>query len=422
MHSWHRRIGVAVVLALVITALPLFSASALAPHTSAFQRTWQRTDLDPTVRPYRTWIWGPGAFSAAMWENYAEAPGGRRLVQYYDKSRMEDNSYRAPDAPWDVSNGLLVKELITGEMQVGDSDFEPHVPAAVNVAGDADDPNGPMYSTFTTLLDAAPYDAGATINKRLSRNGTVSDDPTLAQFGVTAGELVDVPGIRHRVASPFWAFMTSSGQVYENGSFVNAALFQNPYYATGYPITEAYWANVKVGGTQRDVLMQCFERRCLTYDPSNPSEWQVEMGNVGQHYYTWRHGAAIPGEPPAITDPDYDVLNPAPLVEWSFGRQGDALLYLQNDSPYPMQVTFDGPISYTLTVEANPDSIVYPTPEAYPGCDPDGPTGVTMLPPGNYRVTLDYLGGSVRPGRSHWTIIPGATYGACYFIVQQDIS
>ena len=38
--------------------------------------------------------------------------------------------------------------------------------------------------------------------------------------------------------------------------------------------------------------MQCFERRCLTYTPDNPDGWQVEAGNVGQHYYAWRYGAA----------------------------------------------------------------------------------------------------------------------------------
>ncbi len=94
----------------------------------------------------------------------------------------------------------------------------------------------------------------------------------------------------HRVASVFWQFMNAQGTVYENGQFVSAQLFQNPYYATGYPIAEAYWAAVKVGGQQRDVLMQCFERRCLTYTPANPAEWQVEMGNVGQHYFAWRYG------------------------------------------------------------------------------------------------------------------------------------
>ena len=100
---------------------------------------------------------------------------------------------------------------------------------------------------------------------------------------------VIVPGIDHQVAAPFWDFMTSSGTVYEDGAYLNAALFPDPYYATGYPITEAYWADVLVGGTERLVLMQCFERRCLTYTPGNPEGWQVEAGNVGQHYHTWRY-------------------------------------------------------------------------------------------------------------------------------------
>jgi hypothetical protein len=47
---------------------------------------------------------------------------------------------------------------------------------------------------------------------------------------------------------------------------------------------------VLVGGVARDVLIQCFERRCLTHTPSNPPGWQVEAGNVGLHYYRWRYG------------------------------------------------------------------------------------------------------------------------------------
>ncbi|HEX5165535.1 MAG TPA: hypothetical protein VFV93_09080, partial [Thermomicrobiales bacterium] len=56
------------------------------------------------------------------------------------------------------------------------------------------------------------------------------------------------------------------------------------------PITEAYWATVKVNNQYVDVLMQCFERRCLTYTPGNPDGWKVEAGNVGLHYYVWRYG------------------------------------------------------------------------------------------------------------------------------------
>ncbi len=50
--------------------------------------------------------------------------------------------------------------------------------------------------------------------------------------------------------------------------------------------------------------MQCFERRCLTYTPSNATGWQVEAGNVGRHYYTWRYGQ-LPrtDQPPSESSP-----------------------------------------------------------------------------------------------------------------------
>jgi Tol biopolymer transport system component len=50
---------------------------------------------------------------------------------------------------------------------------------------------------------------------------------------------------------------------------------------------------------EKDVLVQLFERRVLTYTPSNPAGFQVEMGNVGQHYYRWRYMLTpVPNPPP----------------------------------------------------------------------------------------------------------------------------
>jgi LPXTG-site transpeptidase (sortase) family protein len=65
-------------------------------------------------------------------------------------------------------------------------------------------------------------------------------------------------------------------------------------YALGYPITEPFWVKARVGGQDKDVLIQAFERRVLSYTPSNAAGWQVEMGNVGRHYDDWRyHGDKI---------------------------------------------------------------------------------------------------------------------------------
>jgi len=214
----------------------------------------------------RTWIWGPEANTDVISEPYAEFPGGTRQVQYYDKSRMEINNPDGdPENLFYVTNGLLVVELMTGNLQKGDNTFEHHNPAIVNVAGDSDDPTGPTYATMALLRDLPPLDDNAVITQRVDRAGTVTDDPSLAAQQVTAAYHVVVPGLDHQIAEPFWSFMNSSGLVKADGQYVNQALFTNPFYATGYPITEAYWASVKVANTYRLVLMQCFERRCLTY-------------------------------------------------------------------------------------------------------------------------------------------------------------
>jgi hypothetical protein len=56
----------------------------------------------------------------------------------------------------------------------------------------------------------------------------------------------------------------------------------------GLPISEPYWIETQVDGQATMVLIQAFERRTLTYTPSNPEGWQVESGNVGIHYRLWR--------------------------------------------------------------------------------------------------------------------------------------
>jgi hypothetical protein len=55
-------------------------------------------------------------------------------------------------------------------------------------------------------------------------------------------------------------------------------------------MSEPFWMRARVGGEETWVLVQAFERRVLTYTPTNPIAYQVEMGNVGQHYHAWRYG------------------------------------------------------------------------------------------------------------------------------------
>ena len=139
---------------LVFTLVQVLAADPANPD---FQRTWQRPDQPvKTGQVNRTWMWGPAAMDGATFEPYAESPNGQRLVQYFDKARMEiTNPGGDATTDWYVTNGLLVVELMSGKLQLGDGDFEQHEPATLNVAGDADDPNGPTYATMR-LLTSAP--------------------------------------------------------------------------------------------------------------------------------------------------------------------------------------------------------------------------------------------------------------------------
>ncbi len=301
----------------------------------AYDRVWQRTDSPVAAGAQaRTWMWGPEPISKVMFEPYAEAPNGFRTVLYQEKSRMEITDPNAdPNSIWYVTNGLATVELMTGNLQLGNNTFEQHEPAEINVAGDGDDPNGPTYVTFAGLRDRPPSAIGSIISATVDRAGDVGDDPSLATEGVTAAQLV--PETQHTVASVFWDFMNSSGTVSENGQYVNAKLFDNPFFATGFPVTEAYWATVRIGGVERTVLVQAFERRVLTYTPGNPEGFLVEAGNVGSHYLTWLEEVTRPepsgpgGEPPSDNPPPDigELLGAAdfanwPEVETTFGDTG----------------------------------------------------------------------------------------------------
>ena len=329
---------------------PLSAGVFPDPALDPFQFTWQRTDA-PVADGVtaRTWMWGPDTYTLqGLLERYDESPGGERLVVYFDKSRMEITDPNGdPNSIWYVTNGLLATELITGRMQVGNNAFVERQPAQVNVAGDAGDPDGPTYATFGSLLDEPARPEGSVIIQEVSRSGGLTNDSSLEFYEVVVG-YVD-PVTNHGIAQPFWEFMNSSGTVYEDGAYVTAPLFEDPYFATGRPITEAYWAIVQVAGSPRDVLMQCFERRCLTYTPGNPAGFVVEAGNVGLHYYNWRYIEPTPDAYP----PSGELLYASDLTDWGddsiesgeffaeggtyhiiANADGSPFIYLESDSPY----------------------------------------------------------------------------------------
>lgn len=291
----------------------VYSQSPLTPSSNpiadtAFQTVWEYTDLPvqanvPSMRP-RSWVWGPQPLTAGMQEPFAEGAGGTRLVQYFDKSRMELND----PASGQVTNGLLVVEMIQGRVQVGTASFEERQPSDQAVAGDPAEinPNTPTYRAFRSV--AAPVNSqhaedrtGQVVTDVLAADGTTSQNLALADYGVTLAYYEQQSG--HNIANVFTDYFAQQGLIYENGNYHQAQIV-DWLFAAGLPLSEPYWAKVYISGQEKDVLIQAFERRIVTYTPSNDPDWRVEMGNVGQHYLLWRYGTLNPeGQQSSTSEP-----------------------------------------------------------------------------------------------------------------------
>lgn len=295
-----------VFLTTLVPMLPMDAAAATEEFADpAFKHVWDRTDYLVSLSAVeRSWYWGPKPSHQSQ-ERYGADPGDSRLVQYFDKSRMEINNPNGDrNSQWFVTNGLLVKELISGQMQVGDSQWEARDPADIPVAGDPQNvnPKTPTYRALAGLASLqndkpAPNRVGQSVDETIGPDGKTGESANLGLYAGTKIVQYD-DHLRHNIPQAFWDFMTSKGPVLVDGQVKNETLI-DWVFVMGYPITEPYWARVVVGGRERDVMMQAFERRVLTYTPSNATNWQVEMGNVGQHYYDWRYSSSAMAVEPA---------------------------------------------------------------------------------------------------------------------------
>ncbi len=285
--SW--RLWYALLAAVLILPLVVFGTGATttraedAPANAAFKAIVERTDLPVALgSAKRSWLWGPGGFKTDQGEPYADSPGGKRLVQYYDKARLEINNPTSGG----VTSGLLAKELMTGQLQQGDTKFETRGPSSISVAGDIDDVLSPSYADLGLLFDRPAFTVSTVITTFIRPDGTQAGLSSLSQYNVTAVEYA--AGSKHTIANVFKDFLNSSGPVFVNNATTQAKIFDSSLFTTGLPLTEPYWTRAKIGGKVQDVLVQGFERRVMTYTPGNPEGFKVETGNVGRHYVEWR--------------------------------------------------------------------------------------------------------------------------------------
>lgn len=280
----------------------------------AFRTFWVRTDLLPEQGVVkRTYIWGPPLLTAPdgprlpRTEPYRESETGQRTVQYFEKGRMElapgtaPASSTAPTAAR-VTAGLLVKEMVGGLIQIGGTQTQQFAPAGVPVVGDPANNPAPTYAalaplaTLTEGSHTAPDRTGQRLDGALDAKGTAVPLTGVAEPTTYAYHVRETG---HNIAAPFWQFLTQDAPTLnERGAVAGGKLFEPPFFAVGLPITEPYWTRATVGGQMRDVLIQAFERRILSFTPANPDGFKVEMGNVGTAYTRWRYGPAA--EPPAV--------------------------------------------------------------------------------------------------------------------------
>ena len=262
-----RRFGLgALASCLLLAALLVSQGNAVHGATAyadpQFQQQWQQGEaLTPN-------FWGPVSTAKdGQQESYVEA-GGQRLVQYFDKGRMELTN-------GSVTNGLLASEIVKGQVQVGDATFQAKASPAIPIAGDNDNP-GPTYAQLgnsaASLLAPATSSVGSQVTASVAADGTVgANGTTTGNTNIAAFD----DATQHNVPGVFADYRAKAG-----------------LQTIGLAISEPFLASVKVAGAQKIVLIQIFERRVLTFTASNDAAFQVEMGNIGQHYVQWRYTGA----------------------------------------------------------------------------------------------------------------------------------
>jgi hypothetical protein len=275
-------------------------------NKAAFDQTWNSTDRMVYTNQRQSWLWGPQPFTGTLLEDAGQ--GNVRVVQYWDKGRME----RTPDGKGGflTSVGSLAWELLTGKINLGNGQTSDVGAAKIPLVGPEKDTdrniaaraaNQPLPDKLApTYADAAieaakptkDY-AGVPVTWMLMPGGKI--EPFAVGTQPPANVLLtgfdDVT--KHNVADVFARWYNQTFLTSPDGNpdhTLTAQLKDNTAgLDPGHPLTDPFWVTVTVDGVDRLVLIQIFERWTLTYSPSNPAGWQIELGNVGLHYYEWRY-------------------------------------------------------------------------------------------------------------------------------------
>ena len=148
-----------------------------------------------------------------------------------------------------------------------------------HVTGDAGDTTAPTYASFYPVSNAAgdhrdPDRTGQDVTSTLDRAGRVGTSTAGTTPGSRIAYYEKLTG--HNIPEAFWTFLNASGPVQTSGVMAQQRLIDPWFYASGLPISDPYWAMATIAGKPSAVLVQAFERRVLTYVPSNPEGFRVQ--------------------------------------------------------------------------------------------------------------------------------------------------
>jgi hypothetical protein len=273
---------VVVIVGIVITTvsfLPVRHSESEPFVSPAFQRTWV---AEATAATRAVDLWG-GEPLAWKIEPYYGAPNDRRVVQYFERGRMEVE--RGSSA---VSQGLLVSELTRGLIDLGGGLATERQAPEISIDSGAADERVPTYLTLAKYVDRSPGDlTGDRITTWINREGVFerSSTPETRRFG---------------------AYVEATGH---NLPDVTVDLFEQPEFqggrwveSFGNPISEPLWTEYRRSDELRPALIQVFERRILVYSPHVEDSRIFSVPSHGRHYFTWRYGSephtGVPAIPP----------------------------------------------------------------------------------------------------------------------------
>ncbi len=288
-------------------------------NKTAFDNAWNASDRLVYTNQRQSWLWGPQPFTGTLLES--QSKDTVRIVQYWDKGRME----RTDDGKGGflTSVGTLAWELLTGKINLNGTQTVEVGPAQLPLIGPlrdtkrnlaalaakqpAPDTLAPSYADAAIEAAQRTQDhAGVPVTWRLRPGGKIESFPegTAAPAEVLLANYDDVTG--HNVADVFtrWYNQTFFTSPDNDPAHTLAAQLRGNTAGIdpGHPLTDPFWVEVTLDGIDRVVLVQIFERWTMTYSPANPTGWQIELGNVGLHYYEWRYEEPL--REATLTGPD----------------------------------------------------------------------------------------------------------------------